>query len=84
MRCLRSRVQILAFRYKPKPAVGRMLWQEWSQQGLNAMGKLVADIIVETLQSAGVKHCYGVVGDTLNLIARSLEKSEIEWVSVRH
>ena len=57
-----------------------MLRQDWSQQGLNAMGKLVADIIVETLQSAGVKHCYGVVGDTLNLIARSLEKSEIEWV----
>jgi pyruvate dehydrogenase (quinone) len=26
-----------------------MLWQQWSQQGLNAMGKLVADIIVETL-----------------------------------
>jgi pyruvate dehydrogenase (quinone) len=51
---------------------------------LNAVGKLVADIIVETLQSAGVEHCYGVVGDTLNLIARSLEKSEIEWVSVRH
>ena len=48
------------------------------------MGKLVADIIVETLQNSGVKHCYGVVGDTLNLIARSLEKSEIEWVSVRH
>jgi pyruvate dehydrogenase (quinone) len=24
------------------------------------------------------------VGDTLNLIARSLEKSEIEWVSMRH
>jgi pyruvate dehydrogenase (quinone) len=61
-----------------------MLWQKWSQQGLNAMGKLVADIIVETLQNASVKHCYGVVGDTLNLIARSLEKSEIEWVSVRH
>jgi thiamine pyrophosphate-dependent acetolactate synthase large subunit-like protein len=49
-----------------------MLWQKWSQQGLNAVGKLVADIIVETLQNAGVKHCYGVVGDTLNLIARSL------------
>jgi hypothetical protein len=61
-----------------------MLWREWSQQGLNAMGKLVADIIVEALQNAGVKHCYGVVGDTLNLIARSLDKSEIEWVSVRH
>jgi pyruvate dehydrogenase (quinone) len=49
------------------------------------MGKLVADIIVETLQNAGVKHCYGVVGDTLNLIARSLEKSEIGCsLSCRH
>src|SRR5258708_21116805 len=48
------------------------------------MGRLVADIIVETLQNAGVKHCYGLVGDTLNFIARSLEKSEIEWVSMRH
>jgi len=40
-----------------------MLWQEWSKQGLNAVGKLVADIIVETLQNAGVKHCYGVVDE---------------------
>jgi len=40
------------------------------------MGRLVADIIVETLQSAGVKHCYGVVGDTLNRIAGSLEKAK--------
>jgi hypothetical protein len=46
-----------------------MLWQQWSQQGLSAMGSLVADIIVETLQNAGFRHCYGVVGDTLNLIA---------------
>src|SRR6201991_469237 len=53
-------------------------------EGFDAMGKLVADIIVETLQNAGVRHCYGVVGDTLNLIARSLERSTIEWVSVRH
>ena len=48
------------------------------------MSKQVADIIVETLQGAGVKHCYGVVGDTLNQIARSLERSKIEWMSVRH
>src|SRR6476619_5061841 len=48
------------------------------------MSKQGADIIVDTLQNAGVKHCYGIVGDTLNLIARSLEKSDIEWVSVRH
>src|ERR1700751_6059211 len=48
------------------------------------MSKKVAEIIVETLQSAGVKHCYGVVGDTLNLIAHSISKSAIEWVSMRH
>jgi hypothetical protein len=43
------------------------------------MSKKVADIIVETLASAGVKHCYGVVGDTLNLIAGALSRSNIEW-----
>ena len=48
------------------------------------MGKLVAEIIVETLESAGVKHCYGVVGDTLNRIAHSISKSSIEWVGMRH
>jgi thiamine pyrophosphate-dependent acetolactate synthase large subunit-like protein len=52
--------------------------------GLHAMSKKVADIIVETLQKAGVRHCYGVVGDTLNLIAQSLAASKIEWVHMRH
>jgi thiamine pyrophosphate-dependent acetolactate synthase large subunit-like protein len=28
------------------------------------MSKKVAQVIVETLQSAGVKNCYGIVGDT--------------------
>jgi len=32
---------------------------------LNALGKLVADIIVEAPQNAGVKHWYGVVDDTI-------------------
>src|SRR6202789_1630881 len=53
-------------------------------KGFVAMTKKVADIIVETLGSAGVRHCYGVVGDTLNLIAHYLSKSEIEWVHMRH
>jgi len=52
VRCLRSRVQILAFQYKPEPQVGGMLWQEWSQQGLNAMGRLVADSATGTSASA--------------------------------
>ena len=48
------------------------------------MNKKVAQVIVETLQAAGVRHCYGVVGDTLNLIAHHISESEIEWVSMRH
>ena len=28
------------------------------------MSKRVADLLVETLQAAGVKTCYGIVGDT--------------------
>jgi pyruvate dehydrogenase (quinone) len=48
------------------------------------MSKKVAQIIVETLQSVGVKRCYGIVGDTLNAIAKCIEDSDIEWVHVRH
>jgi len=48
------------------------------------MSKRVADVIVETLQAAGVKNCYGIVGDTLNRIARAIDLSEIDWVHMRH
>ena len=46
--------------------------------------KTVAQIIVDILGEAGVKHCYGIVGDTLNQITSAIEKSDIEWVHVRH
>ena len=48
------------------------------------MSKRVADLIVETLQAAGVKTCYGIVGDTLNRIAHAIDRSGIDWVHVRH
>jgi len=48
------------------------------------MSKKVAEIIVEVLEQAGVKRCYGIVGDTMNLTAEHLDKSSIEWVHVRH
>ena len=48
------------------------------------MSKRVADVLVETLQAAGVKRCYGIVGDTLNRIAHAINESEIEWVHMRH
>src|SRR5450755_3939777 len=48
------------------------------------MSKKVAQVIVETLQSAGVKNCYGIVGDTLNTFATSLSRSDIKFVHMRH
>ena len=48
------------------------------------MGKKVAQVIVDTLVSAGVKNCYGIVGDTLNQFAARLHRSEIQFVHMRH
>src|SRR6202453_4609189 len=48
------------------------------------MTKRVADVVVETLQAAGVKRCWGVPGDTLNYVTDAIRRSEIEWVHVRH
>jgi pyruvate dehydrogenase (quinone) len=48
------------------------------------MSKRVADLLVEVLQAAGVKNCYGIVGDTMNRIAQAIDRSEINWVHMRH
>jgi len=48
------------------------------------MSKKVAQVIVETLEAAGVKNCYGIVGDTLNELAGCPRRSGIEWVHMRH
>jgi pyruvate dehydrogenase (quinone) len=48
------------------------------------MSKKVAEILVEVLEQAGVKRCYGIVGDTLNRFAEHLDRSSIDWVHVRH
>ena len=48
------------------------------------MSKKVAKVIVETLQAAGVRNCYGIVGDTVNLIASHIQQSGVDWVHVRH
>nr|USU31262.1 ubiquinone-dependent pyruvate dehydrogenase [Methylobacterium sp. OTU13CASTA1] len=45
----------------------------------------VADLIVETLEQAGVGRIYGLVGDSLNALTESLRaRDTIEWVHVRH
>jgi pyruvate dehydrogenase (quinone) len=48
------------------------------------MSKRVGDVVVETLEAAGVKTCYGIVGDTLNRIAHAIDLSAIDWVHMRH
>ncbi len=45
----------------------------------------VADQIVETLELAGVKRIYELVGDSLNGLTESLRvRKKIDWVHVRH
>src|ERR1700744_4387945 len=48
------------------------------------MSKRVAEVLVETLQAAGVKRCYGIIGDTVNRICHAIDASAIEWVHMRH
>lgn len=45
----------------------------------------VAEVLVDTLNNAGVKRIYGIVGDSLNGMTNALQKyKNIEWVHVRH
>lgn len=46
--------------------------------------KKVAQILIDVLSEAGVKHCYGIVGDTLNHVTEAIHGSQIEWIHVRH
>lgn len=44
----------------------------------------VAEVIIETLEAAGVRRCYGIPGDTLNHVTDAIRTSGIRWVHVRH
>jgi len=49
------------------------------------MAKTVADVLWEMLQGAGVKRCYGIVGDALNPVIEALHRNTgIEFIHVRH
>lgn len=48
------------------------------------MARTVAQVIIETLEQAGVRRCYGVPGDTLNYVTDAIRESGIRWVHVRH
>ncbi len=49
------------------------------------MSRKVADVLWEMLANAGVKRCYGIVGDALNPVIDALRRNgKIEFVHVRH
>src|ERR1700691_3704274 len=49
------------------------------------MAKTVADALWEMLVSAGVKRCYGIVGDALNPTIDAMRRNgSVEFIHVRH
>jgi pyruvate dehydrogenase (quinone) len=48
------------------------------------MSKKVARVIIDALKEAGVEHCYGIVGDTLNAFASNLAPGGIKFIHMRH
>jgi pyruvate dehydrogenase (quinone) len=49
------------------------------------MTQKVADVMWEMLAKAGVKRCYGIVGDALNPVIDALRRNgKIEFIHVRH
>jgi pyruvate dehydrogenase (quinone) len=49
------------------------------------MSRKVADVLWEMLANAGVKRCYGIVGDALNPIVDALRRNgKVEFIHVRH
>src|ERR1700691_1789438 len=51
----------------------------------NGMAHKVADVMWEMLAKAGVRRCYGIVGDALNPGIDALRRNgKIEFIHVRH
>jgi pyruvate dehydrogenase (quinone) len=48
------------------------------------MAQTVADVLVGVLEQIGVKHIFGLIGDSLNPLADAVRHSGIEWIGVRH
>src|SRR5580698_3615527 len=49
------------------------------------MSVKVADLLWDMLANAGVKRCYGIVGDALNPVIDALRRNgQIEFIHVRH
>jgi pyruvate dehydrogenase (quinone) len=54
------------------------------QQQEAVMSQTVAEILIGVLEQIGVKHIFGLIGDSLNPLADAIRRSKIEWIGVRH
>jgi pyruvate dehydrogenase (quinone) len=48
------------------------------------MSQTVAEVLVDALERIGVKHIFGLIGDSLNPLADAVRRSKIGWIGVRH
>jgi pyruvate dehydrogenase (quinone) len=48
------------------------------------MSKTVAEVLVGVLEQIGVRHIFGLIGDSLNPLADAVRRSKIDWIGVRH
>ena len=48
------------------------------------MSQTVAEILIGVLEQIGVKHIFGLIGDSLNPLAHAVRRSKIDWIGVRH
>jgi pyruvate dehydrogenase (quinone) len=48
------------------------------------MSESVAEALVDVLEQVGVKHVFGLIGDSLNPLGDAIRRSSIEWIGVRH
>src|ERR1700719_284983 len=48
------------------------------------MSQTVAELLVGVLEQIGVKHIFGLIGDSLNPLADAVRHSKIEWAGARH
>src|SRR4030081_2309476 len=48
------------------------------------MSQTVSELLVGVLEQIGVRHIFGLIGDSLNPLADAVRRSRIEWIGVRH
>jgi pyruvate dehydrogenase (quinone) len=48
------------------------------------VSQTVSEVLIGVLEQIGVKHIFGLIGDSLNPLADAVRRSRIEWIGVRH